>query len=363
MERKKLKLCEMIKLHLYEPPGKWTAKPFFKKGVMVLTGPLAFGKKSLCVNLALANKHGKELWPGGPKGDKRNSLFFCGGIIETEHVFGKLRLRKKMTESIESITIPDNPFDDDDDDFEGGWVDDDFDGGDDDDDDIFEGGCFDSEGDFLDFENYSKAVKNYPKNKNTTLLLKKMLEEIQDCNPAFAFFDLKYMLRYELKNITKILNDFIDKAKNIHTTIVCLATTSAQLTELKSLPILNIKKTGEDRFLIKKSGFLDSPHGVLRFKIEHKEDCFLACDLKYLENLSQVKGRQEWQEARFREIVAQFIAEGQPIFTAELKAMARKAGISTYFLAKIHWPDYGLIAKGQGFGGNYRQVLVPIQRH
>ena len=342
-----------------EEKTNWTAKPFFKKGLMILNGPLEIGKASLCANLALANSQKKELWPGGPKGDGRDSFFLNGGLIEKEHIFCKLRLSKGPRFNF----VKSNPFPDDN--FEG------------DVDDRFEGDFdyFDDDGNFFNSKIFvNDLLETCPtrdhlldrlnNNKNIPLILKNILKLVHLHKPAFAFFCLKHILRYERsKNITKILNDFMAEVKNIDTTIIGLTTTIAKLTELKNLPILNIKKTGEDRFLIKKSGFSDSPHGVLRFKIEHKEDHFSACGLEYLENLTQVKSRRESQDALFREIVAQLIAKGQPIFTAELKAMARKAGISSYFWANIHWLDYGLIAKGQGFGGNYRQVLVPIERH
>ena len=348
---------ETFKLVTFKPKKKgktkWLAKPFFKKGLSILTGPAGVGKISLCANLALSNQLKKEeLWPGGPKGDGRDSLFFTGGMIEAGHVFSKLRLSKKKVKIIESIQKKINPLNKDDYDYNNP-------------DDVnlytLNQLAFLYEGPDQDKKNKKYLKKN--SYKNVLLTLENMLQMILLHNPAFVFFDLKYILRYELKNITKILNNFMAEAKNIHTTIIGLATTSAQLTELKNLPILNIKKTGEDRLLIKKSGFSDLPHGALRFKIEHKKDCFLADGLKYLENLSNVKSRQASQADHFMEIVAKLTAKGQPVPTAELKSKARKAGISTYFLAKPHWPDYGLIAKGEGFGGNYRQVLVPIQRH
>ena len=365
------KIETKIKIHSFRPGGKrkkkkkektnWTAKPFLKTGLMVLNGPLAVGKLSLCANIALANRQVKELYPGGPKGDGRQSFFFSGGMIEAGHVFNKLgpdsgvKIIESIQEGDKKKIFEENPFDVD---FVRRFI-------------KYKGLPPDMEdsiradGGFLphpeDTDVKFKVETNY---KTLPLILENMLKVIKRYNPAFAFFCLRYITRHEhLKSITKILNEFMDEVKNINTTIIGLTTTIAHLTELKSLPILNIKKTGEDRLLIKKSGFSDLPHGALRFKIKYKEDHFSACGLEYFKNLSQVKSSRESQEARLMEKVAKLIAKGQPVPTAQFKDEARQAGISLYRLNQIHWPNHGLQTKGQGFGGNYRQVLVPIQKH
>ena len=318
----------------------WRAKPFFKTGFMVLNGPVSVGKTSLCANLALANRQAKELWPGGPKGDGRGSLFFSGGIIEAEHISDKLRAKEGI-KIVESIQVKNKIL------FS----------------DPVMGVC--SKMNLKAPKNYSPVKKYLEQNYNTSLLLHRLLEVVKPYNPAFVFFDFKISIhRDRLKNIKKAVSEFMAEVKNTNTTFLGLVKkTSAPLIELKRLPRLDIIKKGTERFLVKRAGFSDLPNGVLRFKIEHKADRFLACDFKYLENLNQAENSRESQEAHFREILAQLTAKGQAITTAELKAKARKAGISTYFLAKPHWADYGLQTIGEGFGGNYRQVLKPIEKH
>ena len=297
-------MSQKMSLKFYKPihqPTEWVAKPFFKTGFMALIGPQAIGKASLAVALSTANREGKALWLDGPKGDYRRSFFICAVGLEAQHLSGKLPKQAKGVHLTEAIKVEDEE--------RALWLD----------------GIF------------GIAKQN---------------------NPAFIFFDLKRIMQGNQPS--EFLKKISGQACHLKTCFVGLTKSSF---DIKTIPQLTIIKKGDERFLIKRSGFEDSPHGVLSFKIAHQGNAFRATNLKYLESLSQAQGSYETQDARFREIVAKLTASGQPVRTAELKSKARQAGISTYFLARPHWPSYGLRPIGEGFGGAYKQMLHPVEKH
>ena len=326
---KQATLEERLKYYTPKPASQteWVAKPFFKTGLTFLAGPAQVGKLSLCVALACKKAEGLPLWHGDQPDGRRASVFTSGKLIISEHLNQKLcgQTGIKIIEGINSpLKIPPGV-----------------------------------EPDGLRMNVFKHLVKKsliHRVLKPNHIIPLAKLEK-----PAFFVFDF-HSLFGSCKKTNSTLLKINAEAKNLPTAFICLVKSRHLLTDFKTIPQLSILKKGEDRFLIKKTGFADCPKGVLRFKLEHEKDRFVVQGLKYSDSCMLDK-TEESQADRFKKILDKRKAEGKVMRTSEIKAEARKGGISTYFLQNLQWIDYGYQTKGEGYGSNFKQVLMPVERH
>ena len=294
----------------------WMAKPFFKKRCLtVLSGPSGFGKTSLAVSFALNNIGAKPLWSGGPIGNNRGVFFFGGGCIDPEHVAQKIKGKP------EGIKIFSKVYTD------------------------------------IDIGLSGNEKDLDKKDKDDRFCIDDILKVAVVENPAFVFFD------YSLLNLDG-WNPYLFNYKvfGLDTVFVGLLENHLLLKKYKAIPHLHLVQKGGDLFLTKPGGFADLPQGILRFNLEQEKDRFVVQGLQYLDKMMSDR-YGESQADRFKKILAKFKADGGVMRTAEIKAIARKAGISTYFLQNLQWLDYGYKTKGEGFGSDFKQVLLPLEKH
>ena len=129
-----------------------------------------------------------------------------------------------------------------------------------------------------------------------------------------------------------------------------------QTDSIKSIPVLKIIKRGHYSFLLKKRGFLN-PRGALKFQPSITGIESLAFIDKDLSSLNRS------QDDLLRDLLEKQSRQSDQLPAAQIRELAKREGISSYFLRRVQWPDYGLQTKGQGFAGDYRQVLVPLKKH
>lgn len=366
---------EMLKSYPFDrsSPDRWIIPGLFKQGVSLIVAPRATGKASLAVWLAVKNAGGKALWSGGPVGDKRLSFFYGGnGCFEHSRICQKIvamggdesqvYIIKPGYRSL-SIHGAGNKINDffnkvrpewerQEQEFEKNAIKTDWGGGK----SVLIGGpdSFNQQNDIF-----------FP-------LVKKFY-------PALVFFDFQDMFG---KNPTADkISDFSKSVKNIDTAFVGFASGPPEADLRGVLPILSLLKRDDYLYLGKKSGFQHSPRGVLKFRFESLPipKKYLAVETKmFVPAINEVsfvdstlsdlrlrggKGRFANNEDKFRLLLDKAIKESGLVRTAEIKALARKAGLSTYFLQNMRWEDYGYTPKGQGFAGDYRQVLIPLKKH
>ena len=322
--KKKVKGYFQVKRWVMPHPGilktYWMSKPFLKKRCLtVLSGPAEVGKVSLAVSLSLNNIRTKPLWPGGPIGNKKGILFFGGGCIDPDHVAQKIRGQQagiKIYSRVHTERFP------------------------------LPGG-----GDLFAMDGIGVKAKD------NRFCINDILKMASVEKPAFVFFD------YSLVNLDGWSPYLFNiKVFGLDTVFVALAENPTLLKKHKTIPHLHLAQKGAERFLTKPSGFADCPKGVLRFKLEHEKDRFVVQGLKYSDSCMLDK-TEESQADRFKKILDKRKAEGKVMRTSEIKAEARKGGISTYFLQNLQWIDYGYQTKGEGYGSNFKQVLMPVERH
>ena len=292
------------------PPRKYCLKPFFRRGVNILTGRERVGKTSLCVSLAQSYIQCEPFWKSGPVAKKaRPVVFVTSGpddYFSIPHITGKL----------------------------GNWEHPDI---------IFASKV------------YGDSTGKYPCRSEDFINI------IKTHNPGLIFFDL-------FKHRKRLTSEFKrDLAKN-NTALIGLfngltydyrAKIEPQIGRemSKQVPHLQVKVRNNKRVLIKYSGFPDSPKDELMFTIQSNGQAFVARDIVYKgpePGMSSIDKLTGFMAKTFQDRSA------PPVALRELKDKARKAGVSSYVLNSIQWDSIGYKSFGQGYGKDYQKWVRPI---
>ena len=301
-------------------PRHKTGSGFMPNGrLSILDTPQGRGKTSLGVTWAVNNSLGNELWPGGPVGDKRETFFFCGGSLQAQVVCEKA---KALGGSKQKIRIIDG---------------------------------FKYQKGFIPVSDYESGL--HPQT---------LYSLASRAKPAHIIFDF---FRFRVFECEKALKRFNNQVKNLKTAFIALKNRwifGKRADVIKAVPCLGIWKKQADHYLYKKSGFAHNPKGLLHYRFESLGNTQAIKNLEYLDkHISEIRAQKRYEDqgAILKALLAQLFIESKALPTREVKSLARKAGVSTYFLKNMQWSDYGYQTKGQGYGADYNQVVLPIEKH